>query len=119
MEQPDVTTTGLALDDWRMTKRNDPRPVDGYTIVGFYSLSHEHTTIPDLVMARFFLADRELHRAWGWRNEQHCSFHLLLVAANPRPHPGCPPVAVVRGKQDVLKYTTEDTIISIPITLSS
>ena len=119
MEKTDITNTGLALEDWTMTKRNDPRPVDGHTIDGFYSLSHSHNTIPGLVMARFFLHDQELYRAWGWKEESHCSYHLLLVEVNPLPHTGCPPVAVVRGEQDALTFTTGDVATAIPITIIS
>jgi hypothetical protein len=119
MEKSDITNTGLILEDWTMTKRNEPRPVDGHTIEGFYSLTHNHTTISGLVMARFFLHGQELYRAWGWKEEPHCSYHLLLVEENPVPHIGCPPVEVVRGKQDTLTFTTGDASIAIPITIIS
>jgi len=119
MNTSDISIAGLNLADWTIIKHNDPRPVDGHTIDGFYSLSHKHNTIPGLVMARFFLHDRELHRAWGWKEESHCSYHLLLVEKEPRPHGGCPPFNVARGEQDVLQYRTGDSVISLPITIIS
>jgi hypothetical protein len=117
MVKPDIINTGLALNNWTMTKRNDPRPIDGQIIKNFYSLSHSHNTIPELVMARFFLHNQELYRAWGWKEEAHCSYHLLLIERYPKPRVGCPPVEVVRGKQDTLTFTTTDVTISIPIAI--
>ena len=40
----------------------------------------------------------ELFRAWGYTDEEHCSFHLVTRsdATVDGPHPGCPQVRVER-----------------------
>jgi hypothetical protein len=93
--KPDISQTGIRLSQWIMTKRNDLRPIDSQIIQGFYSLSHTHTSIPQAVMARFFLGDTELYRAWGFSDEEHCSFHSIFLDSTPEAIPGCPPVTVI------------------------
>jgi hypothetical protein len=119
MNIPNITQTGLTLDQWTQTKRTDPRPLDGFHIEGFYSVSYAHQSIEKLVLARFFLHDAEVHRAWGWATEKCCSYHLLFLEDNPTPRAGCPPVKVLDQEHSLLQYTTESGILSTPITLNS
>lgn len=115
----DISKTGLDLSEWIETRKNNPRPMDGKVIEGFYSLSHKHRTIPELVMARFFLGDRELHRAWGFKQDLHCSFHVLFVTDRVKSCVGCPPVQVVLGGDDSLQYTIDEEVIKIPVKIIS
>ena len=115
--QPDISKAGLDLSKWTEVRRNDPRPIGGKIIKGFYSLSHTHNSLPNLVMARFFLDHKELHRAWGWKQEKHCSYHVLFVKDDIELRKGCPPVRVVCGETDVLQYTFDKNMVSIPVTI--
>jgi hypothetical protein len=114
----DISQTGIHLSQWTVTKKNDPRPIDGQVIQNFYSLSHIHTSIPQAVMTRFFLGNTELYRAWGFLDEEHCRFHAILLNSIPKPTQGCPPVIVTYiGGIDMLSMGTDSSLL-LPITLS-
>lgn len=90
----EIGTVGLDLPHWELMRRNDPRPIEGKIIVGFYSLSHQHTHNEKLVMARFFLKEEELYRAWGWKDDPHCAYHYIVEANEVRK--GCPQIALTK-----------------------
>lgn len=65
----------------------------GFCLGGFCSKSHARTIEGiEWSLARFYLNDEELFRAWGVKADLHCSAHLYCFDTQPRI--GCPTVAV-------------------------
>ena len=112
---------GSDLSDWRITKRNDPRPLDGTVLDGFYSISHEHSEDPNLAMTRFFLHTQELYRAWGYKHETHCSYHAIRLSDDTwMTIPGCPHYTLECDRDTVhghLTIHTPHTTITYPVSM--
>lgn len=87
---------GMNMEGWSEHKTRDPRPVNGYVIKGMASISYRQTQDGTMYsMGRFFLDEKEVYRAWGLFEEEHCSFNSVKLASRMSdPIEGCPDVSV-------------------------
>ena len=112
----DTAQLGGDLAAWHHVKTNDPRPLFGVTLTGFYSERYERDQNGEpLSLGCFFLHDTELYRAWGRVADEHCSFHSLRLPDGIMSEPiaGCPDVSLIlndAGAHIVIKRDGQEVI---------
>lgn len=104
---------------WKEVRTSNLRPVDGVVAEGFHSIVYECSfENVRYSLARFYLYDVELFRAWGVVTEEHCSFHRYRNVDDSwgGTKKGCPSFSI-DVKHSKLSIGSQEDAILYPITI--
>lgn len=94
MNTSDTKSLGLSLNNWEYAYTRNPRPIDEVTVPNFWADFFTQTVDGEVwSMGRFYFHETELYRAWGRKEDLHCSYHMLLHEVEIV-RTGCPCVAL-------------------------
>ena len=87
------------LDEYDFHRTDEPAGVDGVAVPGLRAEFYRRTDADGRLasVGRYFHHGREVLRAWGYVDEEHCRYCALRTADGDwePPRPGCPPAEFV------------------------
>ncbi len=107
-----LTNAGCSLQGWSEYKRKDVYEDNGVIMPGMYSRYYEEVLDDEeLSVGCFFLNDIEILRAWGRKQDEHCSYHMVFHDGKEvGPIVGCPDKRIeFRDGKPVYVVTVEGT----------